>query len=250
MRKFDKIARKKLGELLVDAGLITFEAVDEAIGEQKRTGRLLGEILVSQGLVKEKDIAVVLTRQFQLPFLSLADYRLTKSVVELLPAAICHQFGVIPLDQFGNVMIVAVSQNPSLEAIEAIRAASGCEISPFVAIGSEVQRYLDELAPYDAKAIAAERKQAASEGPKGWADVFDRGDESATGIIPRGAEARSTETPPAGAPGRPAAAKVPVPEPPKRKARTGAETSASALAIFDIGDQRVTQRMEKPKEKK
>lgn len=250
MRKFDKIARKKLGELLVDAGLITFEAVDEAIAEQKRTGRLLGEILVGQGLVKERDIAVVLARQFQLPFLSLADYRLTRSVVELLPAALCHQFGVIPLDQFGDVMIVAVSQNPSVEAIEAIRGACGCEISPFVALGSEVQRYLDELAPYDAKAIAAERKQAASEaGKQSWADVFDRGDEAATKVMPRVGEARAVETPPAGAPARPAAAKVPVPEPPKRKARTGAETSASALAIFDIGDQRVTQRVEKPKDK-
>lgn len=231
MRKFDKIARKKLGELLVDAGLITYEAVDDAIAEQKRTGRLVGEILVDMGLVKERDIAVVLARQFQLPFISLADYRLNREIVATVPAALCHQFGLIPLDLFGDVLIVAVSQNPTKEAVEAINAATGCHISPFVAVGSEVQRYLDELAPYDAKAVAAERKAEAAAAASGtWTDVFDKGDESATG------ETTISSKP-----------KVKKPTP-KRKPKAPAEQESSALAIFDIGDQRVTQRLEKPKE--
>ena len=241
MRKFDKIARKKLGELLVDAGLVTYEAVDEAIAEQKRTGRLVGEILVDMGLVKERDIAVVLARQFQLPYIALADYRLTKAVVELIPAGLCHQFGLIPLDQFGDVMIVAVSQNPSREAMDAIKASTGCEISPFVALGSEVQRYLDELAPFDAKKVAAERKQAVAGASSSWTDVFDRGDAAARGDEEEG---KSSETPPSGTKKKKPGTK----KKPAKKRKSSGETAASALSIFDIGDERVTQRLEKPRE--
>lgn len=240
MRKFDKIARKKLGELLVDAGLISYEVVDQAIAEQKRTGRLIGEILVEQGHVRELDIAVVLARQFQLPFLQLADYQFSSEIVEMIPAELCHQFGLIPLDCFGDVMIVAVSQNPTREAIDAIRDATGCTISPFVAIGSEVQRYLDDLAPYDAKAALMEKRQAAAAKASGgtWTDVFDRGDSSATQRLEKAAPAED-ET------GEHKTRSKPKDK--KPVAETNADASASALAIFDIGEERVTQRLKKPK---
>lgn len=236
MRNFDKIARKKLGELLVDAGLITYEVVDSAITEQKRSGRLIGEILVEQGHVRELDIAVVLARQFQLPFLQLADYQFAKSIGEFIPAELCHQFGLIPLDKFGDVLIVAVSQSPSREAVEAIKSVTGCTISPFVALGSEVQRYLDDLMPYDAKAALLKRRQAAAEKQSGstWTDVFDRGDAQASGVAePNEGASKGDET---------GEHKTK-----KRPAETNADASASALAIFDIGEQRVTQRMKKPK---
>ncbi len=244
MRKFDKISRKKLGELLVDAGLISYDVVDQAISEQKRTGRLIGEILVEQGHVRELDIAVVLARQFQLPYLQLADYQFGKGIVELIPPELCHQFGLIPLDQFGDVLIVAVSQNPTREAVDAIREATGCSISPFVAVGSEVQRYLDDLAPYDAKAALRERRQADAEQQSGgtWTDVFDRGDTQATGNTQRLEQVAGSESEAGDETGEQKVRKKKKPA-----ATTNADNSASALAIFDIGEQRVTQRMKKPK---
>jgi type IV pilus assembly protein PilB len=245
VRKFDKIARKKLGELLVDAGLISYEVVDHAISEQKRTGRLIGEILVEQGHVRELDIAVVLARQFQLPYLQLADYQFSKEIVELIPAELCHQYGLIPLDCFGDVMIVAVSQNPTRDAIDSIKEATGCTISPFVAVGSEVQRYLDELAPYDAKASLRQRRQAEAEEASGstWTDVFDRGDSSATQRIAKATPAASADD------GDETGEQTVRKKGEKKKpvAETNADASASALAIFDIGEERVTQRLKKPK---
>jgi len=246
VRKFDKIARKKLGELLVDAGLISYEIVDQAISEQKNTGRLIGEILVEQGHVRELDIAVVLARQFQLPYLQLPDYQFSKEIVASIPPELCHQFGLIPLDRFGDVLIVAVSQNPTREAVDAIKQATGCTISPFVAIGSEVQRYLDDLAPYDAKSALRERRQAAAQqSGSTWTDVFDRGEEQATGTTQR--MEKSTAEPNADAEGDETGEQKSRPKKKKPAASTNADASASALAIFDIGEQRVTQRMKKPK---
>lgn len=243
MRKFDKIARKKLGELLVDAGLISYEVVDHAISEQKRTGRLIGEILVEQGHVRELDIALVLARQFQLPYLQLADYQFSKEIVELIPAELCHQYGLIPLDCFGDVLIVAVSQNPTRDAIDSIKESTGCTISPFVAVGSEVQRYLDELAPYDAKASLRERRQEAAEKASGntWTDVFDRGDSSATQRLDKAASPAADDD------GDETGEHKVRPKKKKPIAETSGDASASALAIFDIGEERVTQRMKKPK---
>ncbi len=227
MRKFDKIVKKKLGALLVDAGLITYEVVEKALEEQQRTGEMLGKILVAQGHVKERDIAVVLARQFQLPFISLDNYQIGKQVVQLIPAEICHRHEVIALDKFGDVLVVAVSQNPTQEALDEIFQATNCELSPFVATSSEIQKRLNELLPYDAKVVAEKRKKEAV-GPAGkassWTDVFERADKRAQG----------SPTPPPGAPAPAAAAAA------KAPAKSG------ALSISDIGEQRVTKRLTRP----
>ena len=80
-----RATRKRLGEILIDQGLIQEEHLVAALQEQKRTGELLGETLVRLNYATEDDIASTIVIQFGLPFLPVKRYRINDDVKMLFP---------------------------------------------------------------------------------------------------------------------------------------------------------------------
>lgn len=75
-------SQKKLGEILMERGLITSEQLKEALDEQRKTNEFLGKILLRKNQIKEKDLLEALSEQFNIPHLSLKykyiDWQLAK----------------------------------------------------------------------------------------------------------------------------------------------------------------------------
>lgn len=114
---------KRLGDYLLDEGIISKEQLDAALAEQKTNGGFLGQILVRQGVVKQEDVASCLVKQCKIPHLSLLDYEVGSDVIELIPKAICEKHHLLPIDKLGRILTVAMVDPLDIEALEAVRSA-------------------------------------------------------------------------------------------------------------------------------
>jgi hypothetical protein len=87
----------RLGDLLVDAGLIDEFQLEAALGHQRRFGNRLGVALVRLGFLREEDLLATLGRQLGLPVVRLAGKRIAPEVLERVPASLMEKHGCLPL---------------------------------------------------------------------------------------------------------------------------------------------------------
>ena len=101
MARMARATRKRLGEILIDQGLIHEEHLIAALNEQKRTGELLGQTLVRMGYATEDDIASTIVIQFGLPFLPVTKYQINEEVKHIFPPRLLRQYQFLPIDKIG-----------------------------------------------------------------------------------------------------------------------------------------------------
>jgi len=192
MKKFDKIFKKRLEKILIDGGLINNEIAEHVRSVEAETGKLIGEVLVEEGYVSEEDIARELSRNLQLPYLTLANYNISKKLVEQLPAELLHKHQVIPVDRFGDTMSVAMSQHLTLEGFKEVREKADGDVTFFVSLISQVKDLLKEFAPVDeGKLEALRKKKTERQKPSSWTDIFDTANKSVSGSAGGGRKAET-----------------------------------------------------------
>ncbi len=108
MVNVSKLTKKRLGELLREEEVVDEEQIQEALERQEDTGEMLGRSLVELGHVTQEDIARVICRQFGLPYVEVNNYAPRTSLVEQIPNSLLERYCFLPLDQIGDVVVVAV----------------------------------------------------------------------------------------------------------------------------------------------
>jgi len=170
MKYLDKMRRKKLGELLIEEGLVSSDQVVEALKEQKKTGAPIGNVLVSFGAITEWDIARTMCNQFQLPFIHTAKYSLDAEVLDLIPGDVLHRYQCVPLDRFDSFLTLAISGPLNEDMIAELETTSGCELFLYVALASDVRYSLDQHFPVDGP---VHRSEESDEMPETLAAALD-----------------------------------------------------------------------------
>ncbi|MCL2011005.1 MAG: Flp pilus assembly complex ATPase component TadA [Synergistaceae bacterium] len=132
----------KLGDLLVNAGAITKETLDAALEEQKISRKRLGEILLKNGWLPERQLAEALSRQLDLPLVSLADHQPSREVLDVVSREVAQRLNVIPLSGFGGKIAIAMADPLDIMAIDELRMMTNAEISVNVATMSDVRQAL------------------------------------------------------------------------------------------------------------
>ncbi|MDP7423593.1 MAG: type II secretion system protein GspE, partial [bacterium] len=87
--------RMRLGDTLIQDGLITQQQLEKALAMQKKDGKRLGSILVEMGLVTEQDIVEALGRQLGIPFINLSNYLIDPVTAKIIPEHICRRHNLI-----------------------------------------------------------------------------------------------------------------------------------------------------------
>ncbi len=137
-----RATRKRLGEILIDQGVLQAEQVVTALQEQKRTGELLGQTLVRLNYATEDDIAGCIVLQFRLPYLSVKRYAISDEMTKLFPVALLTQYQFVPVDKLGNVIAVAAGTLLTPDILSELEQMSGCPIQVYVTSQSEVKEVL------------------------------------------------------------------------------------------------------------
>lgn len=103
--------QKRLGELLMEKGLIGPEQLENALDEQKRTREFLGKILLKRGQVKEKDLLGVLSQQFGIPFVSIRYKYIDWDFVKRFSPSLILDYKCLPFKEDDYSVTVAIT-NP------------------------------------------------------------------------------------------------------------------------------------------
>lgn len=130
------MAEERLGEVLVSLGLVTPAQLEEALREQRSTGRRLGEILVSRGLVRPDQLADALARREGLKRARLGE----TPPVPGVPEELVRRHQAFPLVRDGNVLYVVMADPSDVVALDDLRLATGCQVVPEVSSPEEVAR--------------------------------------------------------------------------------------------------------------
>jgi MSHA biogenesis protein MshE len=112
-----KVERRKkirLGELLIEQKVINDVQLNQALAEQKRTGRKLGRVLTDLGIVEEQQLNDALARHLQIPFVDLRQLTLDQGVVRLLPEALARRFRALVLQQDKNGLTIGMADPTDL----------------------------------------------------------------------------------------------------------------------------------------
>lgn len=137
-------ARKRLGDLLVEVGLISREQLEQALNTQKATGKKLGEVLMSEGLVTQEDIIQVLEFQLGIPHVVLERYKINQAACLLIPENLARRYELIPISQQNGVLTVAMSDPLNVFAIDDVSIYSGMEVQPVIATSKDILKAIDK----------------------------------------------------------------------------------------------------------
>ncbi len=145
MKKFKRKIKKKLGELLIERGVIAREQLEKALVAQKEEGGLIGETIVALGFAKEEDIVYTLALQYGFPFLPLESYDISNEVLKIIPKQVAFQYCVIPINKIKNTLSLVMSNPLNQRAIEDIEYITKCDIQIFVSGSSSIRSVLEKF---------------------------------------------------------------------------------------------------------
>jgi chromosome segregation ATPase len=132
-------ARRSIGAILMDAGIITKNQLDSALDEQKVSKkRRLGSILVEKGLVREEIVAQVVAHQLSLPFVHIPSERIEPAAVSLLNGRLATHHMCFPLRATSSEITVAMANPLDLIAIEDLEIATSLKVRPAVATLADI----------------------------------------------------------------------------------------------------------------
>jgi len=164
IRALSQKQHKRLGQMLIEAGLITPEVLDRAIVEQKKSGQFLGAFLVSQKLVTEKQLLEVLQSQLGLPVVDLATIAVDEAAVGRVKEEMAKRHCALPLEIEGrSTLVVAMSDPLNVAALEDLRFHSGLFIRPMLASGSAIMEAIERFYHLDRSVDQVVRELVADE---------------------------------------------------------------------------------------
>lgn len=140
--------RKKLrlGDVLVNSGVITAEQLQKGLELQKGSGRKLGETLVDEGITTEENIAKALSSQLGYEMVDLQDVSIDEEILNLVPPNILKKHKMIPFEYSRtgmNVLRVAMSDPMNMAAMDDINIITNLQVEPVVATPRDVMLALD-----------------------------------------------------------------------------------------------------------
>jgi len=131
--------RKKFGEILVEAGLLSEKVLKSALFRQKETGRYLGQVLEEYGLVTEHDIATALAKQFNIQIVrNIASHSFSPRLLALFDSHVALKKSIFPLKLEESKLYLAMANPLDIEFLDSVSFKLGLTILPCVTTRSEI----------------------------------------------------------------------------------------------------------------
>lgn len=137
--------RKKLGEILVDWGVVDSATLTEALEYGMEHGKRIGEALVELEKCGDDDVVKALATQFGLEYIDLDHNPPDKSVLDTIPSKLIEEYSVLPYSEEGGKLKVIITDPLDLETLDLVRFRINREVVPLLAPANQVKRYIDKF---------------------------------------------------------------------------------------------------------
>lgn len=141
-------ARKRLGDLLVEAGLITEDQLQSTLKEKVQSQKL-GDALLQRGYITEQQLIEVLEFQLGIPHISLYRYPFDLNLFHLIPKETAKRNQLIPLKKDGDKLFVAMADPMDYFAIDDLRLSTGFQIETAIATKDDILRAINKYYDID-----------------------------------------------------------------------------------------------------
>ena len=145
---------EKLGTLLINAGLINEQQLEDALNEQQESGEKLGNILVDKEYISQQKLIEFLAKQFKVQSIDLNDVVVDPGLLKTVPPKTASKYNVFPVRREGRNLYLAMSNPADVFAIEDIKFTTNLNIVPLVASDRVIKNYIEKY--YESQEILDE----------------------------------------------------------------------------------------------
>jgi type IV pilus assembly protein PilB len=149
----------RIGELLLKEKRITPDQLQEALNYQKANGGKVGFNLVKLGFVKDEELTALLSKQYGVPSINLAQFEIDPAVIKLIPAETAQKYQIVPLSRAGATLTIAMTDPTNVFAMDDIKFMTGYNVEPVVAsetaVDNAIIRYYATGKPAPSAAVVS-----------------------------------------------------------------------------------------------
>ncbi len=155
----------RLGDLLVEKGLITADQLQLALSEQKKLGRKLGGTLIELGMIDETSLLNLLASQLSIPLIDINNYNYSNEVAKLLPESIARRYRALVLEERDKDFLVAMADPTDIYALDEIQGKLNKPVGQAIVRESDLLEHFDLVyrRTEEISALASELGQDLSE---------------------------------------------------------------------------------------
>jgi type IV pilus assembly protein PilB len=134
----------RLGDVLVRAGKISAQQLQEGLAYQKEKGGRIGSALVKLNLLSEKELVEFLSQHFGVPAIDLARVEIDESVIKVVPAEVARKYMILPVAKVGAKITLAMIDPTNVFAMDDVKFMTGYNVDPVVASETALRVGIDK----------------------------------------------------------------------------------------------------------
>lgn len=134
--------KRRLGNILVNAGKITGYQLQDALKSQKALGKKLGEILLDSKIITEDDIIEAIEQQTGIKKVDLNTINFDRKAITLIPQTLCEKYILIPFGFDNNRIKVALADPLNIFAIDDVAISTGFEIESYISRKKDISKFI------------------------------------------------------------------------------------------------------------
>jgi type IV pilus assembly protein PilB len=133
----------RIGELLVKAGKITQDQLQDALGAQQKEGGRLGTHLVKLGFIEDEELVEFLSQRYGVPAINLSEVEVDEGIIKVIPPDVARKYTIIPVSKAGAKLTIAMVDPTNVFAMDDIKFMTGYNVEPVVASDSSLRKAID-----------------------------------------------------------------------------------------------------------
>ncbi|UNC92573.1 GspE/PulE family protein [Candidatus Contubernalis alkaliaceticus] len=137
--------KKKLGNVLLEAGVVTQEQLEYALSLQKISRDKLGKILIQCGFLSEHEFMELMEKQLDIPYVNLNEIEVIPEVATSIPFDLARRHQVIPIKKEGSRLILAMVDPLNVVALDSVTMVTGLEVQAVIAGESDISNLIDQF---------------------------------------------------------------------------------------------------------
>jgi type IV pilus assembly protein PilB len=134
----------RIGELLVKAGKLTPERLQQALAAQQDQGGRLGTHLVRMGFIEDEDLVEFLSQRYGVPAINLGEVEVDEAILKVIPPDVCRKYTILPVSKAGAKLTIAMVDPTNVFAMDDIKFMTGYNVEPVVASESSLRTAIDD----------------------------------------------------------------------------------------------------------
>lgn len=157
--------RKKIGQLLIEAGHIGEKELNIGLAEQKKRGKRIGQVLIELGYLSEDKLLPILGKQLKVPFVDLSKVEIKPDVLKMVPEKICRKHNLVPISFDGKSLMIGMADPLDVFIIDEIQFQNNCEVVRAICSENQIADATDRLYVAGAMADALNALASGEDGP-------------------------------------------------------------------------------------